>query len=226
MMNTLIMDRDLTRQAPSSPRARVAGFVIASRAVDKCRASLAGTLGEYHYDCPLDHKLFSFKGITGREFEAAVKASTTYDEVGAWLLANGAAKTPAEIKAWSDEMEAFSPLKDPARRAHFVDNCSRLMLNPETNTAFDLLEADDRDSFLRKAVQFMKSSSTPLTESPETPVFPQTPHQSRPTSPASNPPRKSQKRDNIFSKSRDVREDRGERQMKTTRNAQTFPHGR
>jgi hypothetical protein len=37
---------------------------------------------------------------------------------------------------------------------------------------------------------------------------------------------KQEKRDNIFSKSRDTREDRGARQMKTSHNAQTFPHGR
>ncbi|MEJ0091487.1 MAG: hypothetical protein WDM80_17300 [Limisphaerales bacterium] len=32
------------------------------------------------------------------------------------------------------------------------------------------------------------------------------------------------KRDNIFSQSRDTREDRGARQMKTAQNSQTFPH--
>jgi hypothetical protein len=35
---------------------------------------------------------------------------------------------------------------------------------------------------------------------------------------------KPQKRENTFSKSRDTREDRGTRQMKTTHNAQTLPH--
>ncbi len=34
------------------------------------------------------------------------------------------------------------------------------------------------------------------------------------------------KRDNIFSKSRDTREDRGTRQAKTKQNSQTFPHAR
>jgi hypothetical protein len=33
------------------------------------------------------------------------------------------------------------------------------------------------------------------------------------------------KRDDIFSKSRDTREDRGARQMKTAHNPQTFSHG-
>src|SRR5580700_3041455 len=105
-MNSQIIARDLTKQAPHSPRERIAGFVIASRAVDKCRASLAGTLGEYHFDCPLDNMLFSFKGITGEQFKTAVKASTTYEDVGVWLQSHGATKTPGEIKTWSDEMEA------------------------------------------------------------------------------------------------------------------------
>ena len=41
---------------------------------------------------------------------------------------------------------------------------------------------------------------------------------------APNP--KPPKRDNTFSKSRDTREDRGSRQMKTARSSQTFSHGR
>jgi hypothetical protein len=37
---------------------------------------------------------------------------------------------------------------------------------------------------------------------------------------------KPKKRDNTFSKSRDTREDRGARQMKTSHSSQTLPHGR
>jgi hypothetical protein len=56
--NMLIVDRHLSLQAPHSRYDRGAGLAIACRAVDKCRASLAGTPGEYHYDCPLDKHLF------------------------------------------------------------------------------------------------------------------------------------------------------------------------
>ena len=91
-MNTPIIDLDLTKQAPHSPRERIAGFAIADRATDKCRASLAGTPGEYHYDCPMDNLLFSFKGITGAQFKAAVEAAKNYEDVGTWLLANGTKK--------------------------------------------------------------------------------------------------------------------------------------
>ena len=151
-MNTPIIARDLAKQPPHSPRQRIAGFVIASRAVDKCRASLAGTPGEYHYDCPLDNMLFSFKGITGEQFKSAVQASQNYEEVGAWLQAHGTAKTPVEIKTWSDEMEAGNPMNNPERRAYFMENCSKLGLNPQTTTTFDWLEADDRASFSHKSV--------------------------------------------------------------------------
>jgi hypothetical protein len=146
-MSTPIISRDLTKQAPHSPRERIGGFAIAGRAVDKCRASLAGTLGDYHYDCPLDNLLFAFKGITGEQFKAVVQASTSYEEIGAWLQANGTPKTAAEIKTWSDEMEAGSLMKDPAKRSYFIESCSTLGLNPRMNTTFDWLEADDRSTF-------------------------------------------------------------------------------
>ena len=150
-MKTPIVTRDLTREAPHSPRERLAGFVIASRAVDKCRANLAGMLGDYHYDCPLDNLLFSFKGITGEQFEAVVQSSTDYEEIGSWLQTHGTTRTPIEIKAWSDETEAANPMRNPERRSHFIESCSRLGLNPQMNSSFDLLEADDRESFRRKA---------------------------------------------------------------------------
>jgi hypothetical protein len=150
-MNTPIIDRDLTGQAPHSPRERIAGFAIAVRTIDKCRASLAGKLGEYHYDCPLDNMLFSFKGINGGQFKTAVQAAKNYEDVGTWLQANGTTKTAAEIKTWSDETEAGSPMKNPEKRAYFMENCSKLGLDPEKSTTFDWLEADDRASFNHKS---------------------------------------------------------------------------
>ena len=149
-METQTTSRDLTQQAPHSPRERLAGFVIAKRAIDKCRANLVGQLGEYHFDCPLDKTLFSFKGITKAEFQAAVEASKDYEGVGVWLVAHGTTKTPAEIKEWSDQMESNNPMKDPERRSAFIEKCHRLGLNPEMNTTFDWLEADDRSTFWHK----------------------------------------------------------------------------
>jgi len=158
-MKTPILASDLTKQAPHSPRNRIGGFAIASRTVDKCRAEAAGKLGVYHYDCPLDNVLFTFKGITGAQFKTAVQASKTYEDVGAWLLANGTSKTPAEIKTWSDEVEAGSPMKNPERRDSFISNCSKLGLIPETSTTFDWLEADDRASFGQIPLKELKENA-------------------------------------------------------------------
>jgi hypothetical protein len=143
---------DLSKQAPTSPRTRVAGFVIAARTTDKCRASLAGTLGEYHYDCPLDRMLFDFKGIKAEDFTAAVQGAKTYEDVGAWLMTHGTVKTPAEIKAWSDEVEAGSLMKNPEKKGYFIESCHKIGLNPYTNSTFDWLEGDDRTTFSRKAM--------------------------------------------------------------------------
>jgi hypothetical protein len=70
----------------------------------------------------------------------------------------------------------------------------------------------------------MKRPITPLAATVQTPVFPKTLHQFRPAKAAAGP--KPAKRDNIFSKSRDMREDRGVREMKTSHNDQTSHAGK
>ena len=72
----------------------------------------------------------------------------------------------------------------------------------------------------------MKTPDKQPAETRPIPVFPKALHLLRTNAPEAAEVPKPEKRDNIFSKSRDNREDRGERQMKTSRNAQTFPHGR
>jgi hypothetical protein len=61
---------------------------------------------------------------------------------------------------------------------------------------------------------------------PQTPVFPKTLHRLRrdaaTVAKALAPNPKAEKRDNTFSKSRDLREDRATRQIKTTHSSQTF----
>jgi len=149
-MYATIIARDLTKQAPHSPRDRVTGFVIVMRAVDKCRATINGTEGEYHYACPLDNQLFTFKGISADQFKEVVHNSENYEDIGDWLMANGVHKTPLEIKKWSDQMESYSLINDPEKRAYFIDNCTKLGLDPKKASLFDWLDADDRASFKSK----------------------------------------------------------------------------
>ena len=68
----------------------------------------------------------------------------------------------------------------------------------------------------------MKAAATKLSAPPEPPLFDKT-IRLRPNGKAVTPP-KVKTRDNIFSKSRDTREDRGSRQMKNSHSSQTFSH--
>lgn len=70
----------------------------------------------------------------------------------------------------------------------------------------------------------MKPSIPKPAAASRTAIFQKEPHRVRPIAKAATPVKK--KRDNIFSKSRDTREDRGSRQMKMSHNPQTLPHGR
>ncbi len=145
-MNTA---KDLTKEPPRSPRIRLGGYVILSRTTDKCRALLAGKIGEYHYDCPLDNILFGFKGVTGDDFKAQVESGASDEDLVAWLGSHGTPKTAAEIKEWSDGVEATLPYNNPARRDWFAEQVAPLGLDPARTTLFDWLEADDKASYAK-----------------------------------------------------------------------------
>src|SRR6201989_2982943 len=131
-MNNKVTGQDLTKEAPRSPRVRVGGYAILARTYDKCRAFLGGNIGEYHFDCPLDNMLFGFKGVKGDDFKAEVEKGASVEEMASWLDSHGEQKTPEEVKAWSDEVEAANPYNDPEKREWFVEQLKPYRLNPLT----------------------------------------------------------------------------------------------
>jgi len=147
MNTTLIAAKDLTKQAPASPRVRVGGYALLARMADKGRATLNGTNGEYHFDCPLDNYLFGFKGVKGSDVKPLLEQGASNEEIAAWLDSHGTAKTAEEIKAWSDAVEAAKPYENPEKREWFVGECAKVGLDPKTSTLFEYLETDDRLSY-------------------------------------------------------------------------------
>lgn len=143
-MNTV---KDLTKQAPASPRVRVGGYATLARALDKGRAEIAGNGGEYHFDCPLDNYLFGFKGVTGAEIKKLLEAGSSNEEIAAWIDANGTPKTEEEKTAWSDGVEAARPYDNPDMKDWFIGVCAEAGIDPATSTLFDYLEKDDHASF-------------------------------------------------------------------------------
>ena len=150
-MKKKISGRDLTKEAPRSPRIRVGGYAILGRTIDKCRAHVAGEIGEYHFDCPLDNMLFGFKGVEGEDFKAQIEQGASDEEMVEWLNGIGEPKTPAEIKRWSEKVEASSLYDDLEKREFFVEETKKLGLDPEKTTTFDWLEIDDRVSHAQQA---------------------------------------------------------------------------
>ena len=143
--------KNLTTEAPASPRPRIGGYVILGRTADKCRALLWGNIGEYHFDCPLDNVLFGFKGVKGDDFKAEVARGASDEELAAWLDAHGEKKTPQEVKTWSDQTEQWSmyQAEDPEKRDYFIEECTKLGLDPAKSSVFDWLEADDKASYAK-----------------------------------------------------------------------------
>src|SRR3954469_11293098 len=145
-MKKKITGRDLTKEAPRSPRIRVGGYAILGRTIDKCRALVAGNIGEYHFDCPLDNMLFGFKGVTAADFKEQIEQGASDQQMAEWLDQAGETKTPDEIQHWSDEVEGSRPYDDPKRRDWFIEQTAKLGLDPDKTTMFDWLEADDKAS--------------------------------------------------------------------------------
>ena len=139
--------KNLTKEAPRSPRNRLGNYALLARATDKGRADIAGTVGEYHFACPLDQMLFAFKGVQADEVKKLLASGATDEQVVTWFNANGTPKTNEEIQAWSTGVEGYRPYDDPEKKDWFAGECSKLGLKPEASTLVDYLEADDLASF-------------------------------------------------------------------------------
>src|SRR5215471_3536791 len=145
--NVMITAKDLTKEAPRSLCQRVKGYAVLARMADKGRATINGTMGEYHFNCPLDNMLFGFKGVQAGDVKSLLASGATDEQVAAWLDQNGIPKTAEEIKAWSDSVEAIQPYQDPEDRDWFVSECARLGIDPVKSRLCDYLDTDDRVSF-------------------------------------------------------------------------------
>lgn len=134
---------DLTSRSPRSARTRIHNYAILARTIDKCRASIDGTLGDYHFDCPLDNMLFSFKGVKSDDFKAKVQAAASDIDIAMWLDQAGTPRSENEVAGWSHKVEEYKPFFDPEKSDWFVKECEALHLDPQQTTLFDYLEADD-----------------------------------------------------------------------------------
>jgi Domain of unknown function (DUF5069) len=112
---------------------------------------VAGNIGEYHFDCPLDNMLFGFKGVKGDDFKAQIEQGASDQEIVEWLNQSGEEKRPEEIRRWAAEVEASSLYNDLEKRDFFVEEARKLGLDPTETTTFEWLELDDKVSHAQEA---------------------------------------------------------------------------
>ena len=134
---------DLRAGYPRSIREQLAGYVHLPRMIDKCRAVLAGTPGDYIYPCPLDERLLDFAGLTPQQFTEAVRGQTD-DRIAEWFRRTASAHRPAEIETWNETMLTRGPDTDE-KRDYF--NRQRDAIDPRRTdiTAWaDLLDLEEQ----------------------------------------------------------------------------------
>lgn len=90
-------------------RVTLAGYVHLARMIDKCRAVLAGTEGEYIYPCPLDERLLEFVGITCDQFTSAVRTHPTDAGVAAWFQQTATPHPSDELDEWNLKLLSRGP---------------------------------------------------------------------------------------------------------------------
>ena len=139
---------DLTQLPPRSPRARLGGYVILPRMLDKGRALLVGKNGEYFFACPLDQRFMEFAGIDAEALKKQLAAGKSDGEILAWVRKNAKNKpTEPEILAWSAFQDHRAPADTESREFFQGAHAKIAPKRDDIATWFDLLDLDDYVTF-------------------------------------------------------------------------------
>lgn len=117
-----LLAKDLAVDFPRSPRDALAGYVIAARTLDKCRAMLNGTAGEYRFDCPLDRHFFDFAELDSKRFQDFVGTGATDHEVAAWITAHARSRPRIEIIQWNNRLREMRISELPEEAQEYLED--------------------------------------------------------------------------------------------------------
>jgi len=136
---------DLTKDYPASVKTKLHGIVQLQRTIDKGKALAQGTIGEYHYNCPMDVHVFTFLGIDHEALLEKIKTAKNDHEISDYVAPFIHAKSDAEIEAFNAEWLKHGP--DPGSEAEGYFKSMLQELAPERTdiTAWaDLLDLDEK----------------------------------------------------------------------------------
>lgn len=139
---------NLALHPPRSPHVRLGGLVVLPRILDKARAHLAGTTGEYKWNNPLDQRLLTFLGLSADDFLAAVQTGRSDTAMLEWIGANQKKPREAwEIAAWSHWLQNLAP-GDAKRHGMFAELITtHCPARDDIRTLLERLDLDDYVTF-------------------------------------------------------------------------------
>lgn len=100
------------------------GIVQLARTIDKAKAATRGTIGEYKYDCPMDHSLFEYLGMDSKAFLEIVNNAKSDYEIEAYAKTFVAKKDPRNIEAFNKNFLSAAPTGESLK--HFEELRSKI----------------------------------------------------------------------------------------------------
>jgi hypothetical protein len=98
---------------PRSVHEKYLGIVQLARTIDKAKMVADGTIGEYHYNCPMDQALFAAFGIDAKKLSAivsdVVKDASHGPAIEAYVKPLVQKKSPLEIERFNRDTLAYKP---------------------------------------------------------------------------------------------------------------------
>lgn len=139
---------DLTRHAPRSPYdTSVGGIMSFARMIDKGRASISDTIGDYWFgnDSGIDRHVLEFLDISEDDFKTVLQNHPTDADV---LHGTTISKSQDEIQAFNDHISQLGPPKE--RQAWFEGVIAKLdPSRTDIQTFFAMMQLEDRVIFVR-----------------------------------------------------------------------------
>jgi hypothetical protein len=143
---------DLTRHAPRSAYdTSLMSLIGLARLIDKGRASLSNSLGDYFYgrDSFLDSMILKFLGISADDFQNALKDLSDDNAVLNWLQ-DQVDKSDTDTKSFNDKITGRGP-HNTQQRAWFKNRVTGLDPNrPDITTLIAMVQLDDHITFTRQ----------------------------------------------------------------------------
>ena len=141
---------DLTTSYPRSVHEKLFGVVQLARTIDKAQAQAQGTIGEYHYNCPMDQSIFAFLGIDHEQLLSVAKNASNSSEIEAYAKPFAAKKTAEELETWNRQYVSHKPEGDSLK--YFLELRHQVAPDRTDVTTWpDLLDLDEKRAVPNRA---------------------------------------------------------------------------